>query len=203
MKEGRNNFFLLPNKAIDELGVFELRLYSHYERVCQQSEDGLCRETIQQSALATKMSTGAVSKTRHWLLTKGWIFAQYGNHQQDTPVISVSPIENNHAPTPQDNGYVYVMSTGDGQFKIGKSKNPTARRARLQQGIGRPLGIIYLAQFKRCNKIEQFLHTVLASYRSYGEWFTLPPEKLEYVLSGQWLDYSGLRSECLSEERLT
>lgn len=82
----------------------------------------------------------------------------------------------------QDVSAAFVYLAHDGQFtKIGFSRDPGRRLPELQTGSARKLSII--CQTRGSVKKEKALHTLLSSYRvrGDGEWFNLPPDKLEVV----------------------
>lgn len=84
-------------------------------------------------------------------------------------------------PTSKSSNYVYFVADRS-QFvgapdsyvvKIGISKNPWARVKELQTGNDKPIEII--ASFRADTISDSEIHTILAKFRTTGEWFKLPP----------------------------
>ncbi len=69
---------------------------------------------------------------------------------------------------------VYVISDGNGLFKIGKAVDVSARIKQLQTGNGRKLQLIAFFMCpddQSAYRLESAAHEALASRRSVGEWF--------------------------------
>lgn len=88
-------------------------------------------------------------------------------------------------------GYIYVMLSGEGHCKIGKSRNPQDRQRNL--GIKLPFSIelLYTAQVRDMGLAELFLHKALSPFHLNGEWFSLPTDRLEWITDGEWLAEFG------------
>lgn len=71
--EGRPHkyFTMMLNMADDDLDPFEYRLLGHYVRRC--GEDGLCYESIRETARITQMGINKVQKVRDTLMDKGYV----------------------------------------------------------------------------------------------------------------------------------
>jgi hypothetical protein len=65
--------------------------------------------------------------------------------------------------------HLYVMQAATGRIKIGRSSNPRSRRDDLQSAIGQPLFLLNV--FKDRGSEERAIHTKLAEWREFGEWF--------------------------------
>lgn len=69
----------------------------------------------------------------------------------------------------------YLMTAAnDGQTKIGRSRNPTARRL----SIGLEIRRMYVCDAD----IEHFLHEVCISKRKTGEWYELTEAEIQYIV---------------------
>jgi hypothetical protein len=75
---------------------------------------------------------------------------------------------------------VYVIQAGDdGPVKIGVTCNPGRRLAELQTGNHAKLVLVsfYLcATWLIARTVEASVHSALAPFRLYGEWFSVSPE---------------------------
>lgn len=78
-------------------------------------------------------------------------------------------------------GYVYLLQSQSGHYKIGLTKNPEHRAKTF--GIQLPFEVefICLIQTEDMPTLETELHTRFADKRVNGEWFNLAPEDVEYI----------------------
>jgi hypothetical protein len=78
-----------------------------------------------------------------------------------------------------DPGYVYVLKSQSGAYKIGRSKNPEDRVRTF--GVKLPFQIEFelLIRSEYHRKLERDLHKRFADKRLEGEWFQLSPEDIE------------------------
>lgn len=65
------------------------------------------------------------------------------------------------------------MSTDDGYYKIGVSKNPQKRIRELKTGNSSPLKLVSSYETEIANKIEKILHRRFSHLSKEGEWFDL------------------------------
>jgi hypothetical protein len=81
-------------------------------------------------------------------------------------------------PTP---GYVYLLQSDTGHYKIGRAKTPDKRIKTF--GIKLPFKVEYLAVIKTPDMIalEKQLHERYEQKRINGEWFDLLPEDVDYI----------------------
>jgi len=78
-------------------------------------------------------------------------------------------------------GFVYVASASNGEFKIGMSNKPLQRVLSLNnKNIQHEL--IYTLHCKNCSKIESILHKMLYEYRSVGEYFKCDLSTIEQCI---------------------
>lgn len=79
-------------------------------------------------------------------------------------------------------GYIYVFRCQQ-FFKIGKSQAPKDRLSNVQ--INNPFPVVQIKVYPvpDMDTAEQYLHAELAIYRERGEWFVLPKDVLQWVLS--------------------
>jgi hypothetical protein len=80
-------------------------------------------------------------------------------------------------------GYVYIMqSVGLTHIKIGSSRNPDRRRRTFATGNSLPLQILREIPSQDAPRLERELHRRFAQDRLHGDWFDLPPERLQQLL---------------------
>lgn len=79
-------------------------------------------------------------------------------------------------------GFVYVISAGQDQQKIGRAKNVKSRLSSLQTGCPGVLKLAYAAETSLEWLAEQHVHKALADKRLRGEWFLVGvPEAIAAV----------------------
>lgn len=80
-------------------------------------------------------------------------------------------------------GYVYLIQSENGQYKIGKSNNPSQRCKIFGLKLPFKVELIHLVKTDDMSKLETELHKHFASQRINGEWFSLSPEDIDYIKS--------------------
>lgn len=63
----------------------------------------------------------------------------------------------------------FILASGAGKIKIGRTFDPEWRLKELQ--IGSPIPLVLMAEAKGSAKVESFLHSYFDEYRENGEWF--------------------------------
>lgn len=78
-------------------------------------------------------------------------------------------------------GYVYLIRSASGHYKIGRTKDPKNRMKTF--GIQLPFEVEYLCLIETVDMkaLEMSLHEQFASKRVNGEWFALDAEDVEYI----------------------
>ncbi len=108
-------------------------------------------------------------------------------------------------PTPKrqrpTTGYVYIMRSALGHFKIGKAKDPWSRTRTIGTQHAYEIELVYVAMCLDYSRVETALHEALAEYRMNGEWFDLPIAQCNWLWWHEWVDDCGLRSVVSSCER--
>jgi len=81
-------------------------------------------------------------------------------------------------PTP---GYIYLIRSMTGYYKIGKSKEPERRIKSL--GVQLPFAIepVAIIETDNMRKLERELHQKFDDQRGDGEWFALTPGDVQYI----------------------
>lgn len=81
-------------------------------------------------------------------------------------------------------GTVYLLSNGEGQYKIGITKHNAKKRIKnLQTGNGNVINVIEEFKSKYNNKIESALHRRYGGKRLKGEWFDLEKKDIQNFIS--------------------
>ena len=70
-------------------------------------------------------------------------------------------------------GYVYLVKSATGYFKIGSSQSVQNRIRQLQSGNPEPLTLIHQFASANAQQQELELHSVFANKRVRNEWFAL------------------------------
>jgi hypothetical protein len=86
--------------------------------------------------------------------------------------------------TPPDySGYVYLLQSVTGAYKIGKSANPEHRRKTFKLQL--PFEVEYVCVIKTddMHTLERELHERYSHCRVNGEWFNLHPRDVDYIKS--------------------
>lgn len=78
-------------------------------------------------------------------------------------------------------GYVYLVQSPTGAYKIGKAKDPSNRQKTFDVKLPFEVEFIALIQSDDMRKLEAELHAQFADKRVNGEWFNLTPEDVEYI----------------------
>lgn len=80
-------------------------------------------------------------------------------------------------------GYVYLIQSPSGAYKIGRSKNPENRLKTF--GVKLPFEVEYIAIIRTSDMyaLESDLHIRYSDKRVNGEWFALAPADVDYIKS--------------------
>lgn len=85
-------------------------------------------------------------------------------------------------------GFVYLMRSDNGIYKIGRTKNIEARRRGIERDI--PIAVVLVHSFatKDSHKAESYLHKLYSDCRIRYEWFDLSDDQVNDIKRIQ--DYS-------------
>ena len=98
-------------------------------------------------------------------------------------------VKHAHAATPTP-GYIYVLSSNDTWFKIGKATVWVVRVVKqLKVQLPFPVVVRYAFKSEDCTRDETALHRRFKSKRLNGEWFSLDEGDLEHIR--QFCNYNG------------
>lgn len=82
-----------------------------------------------------------------------------------------------------DDGYVYLIQSEMGQYKIGKSRQLDKRIKLFSVKLPFKTEMIHYFYTKTMTQDETFLHDRFSEKRTNGEWFDLTTEDVEYIKS--------------------
>lgn len=76
--------------------------------------------------------------------------------------------------------YVYLLRAENGEYKIGKSKDPEAR-AKYINYASRRVTLVWSLACEDATKTERAMHQRFSEYHITHEWFDLPTEVVEWI----------------------
>lgn len=146
---------LIPNDADDALDPFEYRLLGHYKRV------GHTNEKVRDTAKACQMSTGKVIAAREALSQLGYItYEKSAIHSA---------------------GYVYLLRSISGHYKIGHAADPANRLRTFNVKLPFEVEFECIIKTSDMRKLESDFHMKFQHRRVNGEWFSLSSADVEYI----------------------
>ena len=78
-------------------------------------------------------------------------------------------------------GYIYLIGSDHGVYKIGKAKDVSNRYKLIGINLPFPTELLHTIAVSDMTYAERVLHQRYAKERQHGEWFTLSPEQLEEI----------------------
>lgn len=78
-------------------------------------------------------------------------------------------------------GYIYVIQSQSGEYKIGLSETPKKRISKLEVKLPFDIEVIHLIQTDDMHRLESSLHMTFEAKRVRGEWFALDSEDVDYI----------------------
>lgn len=78
-------------------------------------------------------------------------------------------------------GYVYLVDSQIGYYKIGRSNEPVERFRKFDVMLPYDMKVIALIETKDMHKLEKELHKRFAEWRVRGEWFALNPQQVLFI----------------------
>lgn len=118
---------------------------------------------------------------------------------KNTKPKKVTPLSRRHRAT---KGFVYVIRSEMGHYKVGKAKDPYSRNHTIGTEHAYKTYLIYVAKCTDHTKAERVLHEALAEWRMNGEWFNLPPAMVEWVVSHTWVADLEMQAVVVNGERI-
>lgn len=109
-----------------------------------------------------------------------WINVFVEDMKHNRPKFEPDPKPEKHLKSEKP-GYVYLLKSEAGHYKIGRSVNPESRHKTF--GIQLPFRVSYecLIKTENMKRLEAELHEKFAHKRLDGEWFDLSTEDIEYI----------------------
>lgn len=80
-------------------------------------------------------------------------------------------------------GFIYLIKTENGHYKIGKSKKPETRLTALSTSQPYNLTLLHTIPVNYMSQAENFLHKKFKHSRLKGEWFSLIDSEVEWICS--------------------
>lgn len=97
------------------------------------------------------------------------------------PKAAVAVQHEQKAREPGVDGFVYLLQSPTGVFKIGHTKNPNNRLQTFNVKLPFEVEYICVIQTLDMRALERELHTHFSTQRINGEWFKLTPEDVDYI----------------------
>lgn len=89
-------------------------------------------------------------------------------------------------------GFIYVLSTGQGEYKIGlTTKKPTKRLKQIKPKLPYDLEIILVYESRDVYKDEKYYHTKFEEKRLNGEWFGLNKDDIENLKNNGFREWNN------------
>lgn len=85
----------------------------------------------------------------------------------------------------KEKGFVYLMKSGNGYYKIGISKNAGSRLYGLRRQFPVEIDIVHKIASNNYRNVEKFLHRKYAHRKAELEWFKLEPEDIRWLTALQ------------------
>lgn len=86
-------------------------------------------------------------------------------------------------------GYVYLLRSDTGFYKIGRAKNPKNRLATFNVKLPFEVQFEHLIKSNDYKRLEKELHERYDHLRVNGEWFNLDPKDIEEILKMETVNY--------------
>ena len=75
-------------------------------------------------------------------------------------------------------GYVYLVVSEDGAFKVGITGNMQERFQALQTSVPMKISLLHVLEVDDCLTVERHFHRIFAERKITGEWFRLTEEDI-------------------------
>jgi hypothetical protein len=95
-------------------------------------------------------------------------------------ILSSSNISDNHS---KNSGYIYCLTDGYENYKIGKTKDLELRLKQYRTSMPYGPVMIKILKYKNMDQQEKLLHSKFKDKRISGEWFKLSKKDLNYINS--------------------
>lgn len=88
-------------------------------------------------------------------------------------------------------GYVYLLFSSDGKYKIGASVNPYRRLRQLSTGTATPPRLVHTILTDDMFRLESIWHQAYKHLRCRGEWYNLTCKEVDDICSYGRVFYNG------------
>ena len=78
-------------------------------------------------------------------------------------------------------GWVYIIKSDSGHYKIGKARRPDKRAGSFSLQLPFKIEVIHIIECEDYTLTERTLHWLFDKHRVNGEWFTLSPKMVEWI----------------------
>lgn len=78
-------------------------------------------------------------------------------------------------------GFVYLLMTETGRYKIGRTNNPERRKTEFEKILSVKVELVCVIACENMWHLEEDLHYKFSTKRQEGEWFDLSPEDIECI----------------------
>lgn len=137
-------------------------------------EDEYLAEIIDQSKLLVDQP---FAKIRPYMTR----YIEAVQHEIERRAIKAQEAATPPTPPKQVPGFVYLVRSTTGYYKIGRTKNPDSRIKMFEVKLPFEIELEVLIPTIDMNRLEAELHLRFADKRGQGEWFALTPEDVEYI----------------------
>src|SRR5690242_18538642 len=132
----------------------------------------------------TSMNDAVATSCVDSLIKKGLISFDGSNYFVQEAHLPNFPGKATREPIIRDSsGYVYLLQSPKGAYKIGKSVNPKSRFQTFKLSLPFEVEYVCVIQTNRMSDLERELHERFASKKINGEWFDLSTEDVQYIKS--------------------
>lgn len=94
-------------------------------------------------------------------------------------------------PRQSKSGYVYLLQSSIGYYKIGYTSNPTTRAATFAVKLPFDVEFMHFIKTNHMRRAEKQLHDKYAERRVNGEWFTLTEADIAEIKAIEYIEIEG------------
>lgn len=179
----------IPDEAIERSQELKPSAFSLYVYYCMRrnKETGTCFPKLRRAATDLHIEYTYASKLRAELVTKGWIAIEDGEVK---PLVgfgrelarTLTNKPDRAAPSRRTTaGYVYVIKSENGRYKIGLTRNLDARLSSIATASPFLTQLAHYFKTSQMRELEKALHDHFAAKRQQGEWFELDREDMDWL----------------------
>lgn len=158
-----------------ELSAGAWRLYCFLAR-CRNQKTGKCCPSITLTMQIVGVKKSQVYRIRRELIDANWV-----RFTGDSAVWLKFFSPEEQMPSANTGGFVYIVTDGNGHYKIGYTTNLAQRLSALNMGLPTEMTVEIAYHSEHCQREEAKWHKRFADKRLKGEWFTLTAEDLTAI----------------------